>query len=172
MAWLTKKGFVPPNTDPQPRPRFEGSVNLPPMWFAHADTWAQWFAEIHDPGPRNWIQSASTSEVRPPKMVAALKAGVVLASIHFDNIAEIQRSLERLRTPKWPEPVLGGLDRAKVDEGGQVYEQTVRRVSHTNGPAAQQPGDRVPGAACIRRRDGPHGLSAIRGQAPRFGRRA
>ncbi len=123
MAWLTKKGFVPPSTDPQPRPRFEGSVNLPPMWFAHADTWAQWFAEIHDPGPRNWIQSVSTSEVRPPKMVAALKAGVVLASIHFDNIAQIQRSLERLRTPKWPEPVLGRLDRARVEEGRVVYEQ-------------------------------------------------
>jgi hypothetical protein len=63
---------------------------------------AQWFAEIHHPGPRNWVQSVSTSEVRPPKMVTALKAQVVLASIHFDNITQIQRSLEALRTPKWP----------------------------------------------------------------------
>ena len=123
-AWLTKKGMLPPSSDPMPLPRFEGSVNLPPMWFAHADTWAQWFAEIHDPGPRNWIQSVSTSEVRPPKMVAALKDRVVLASVHFDNIAEIQRSLELLRTPKWPEQVFGPLDRAKVEQGRAVYEQS------------------------------------------------
>jgi hypothetical protein len=130
FAWLTKKGLVPPSTDPPAKPRFEGSVNLPPMWFAHADTWAQWFVEIHDPGPRNWVQSASTSPVRPPKMVAALKGAVVLASIHFDNIAEIQRSLELLRTPKWPEAVFGNLDRGKVDEGRALYEEHCARC-HT-----------------------------------------
>ena len=129
-AWLTKKGHLPPGTDPPARPGFEGTVNLPPMWFAPADTWAQWFAEIHDPGPRNWVQSVSTSEVRPPKMVNALKGAVILASIHFDNIAEIQRSLELLRTPKWPEAVLGNLDRAKVEEGRALYETHCARC-HT-----------------------------------------
>jgi mono/diheme cytochrome c family protein len=122
VAWLTKKGMLAPSSGPASLPHFEGSVNLPPMWFAPADTWAQWFVEIHDPGPRNWIQSVSTSEVRPPKMVAALKDRVVLASIHFDNIAEIQRSLELLRTPKWPELVFGPLDRSKVEQGRQLYE--------------------------------------------------
>jgi hypothetical protein len=122
-AWLTKKGLLPASTVPPPRPRFEGSVNLPPMWFAPGDTWAQWFAEIHDPGPRNWIQAVSTWEVRPPKMAAALKGAAIVASIHFDNIAEIQRSLELLRTPKWPEAVFGRLDRAKVDEGRALYDE-------------------------------------------------
>jgi len=130
FAWLTKKGYVGPSTDPPAKPRFEGSVNLPPMWFAPADNWAQWFAEIHDPGPRNWVQSVSTSAVRPPKMAAALKGAVILASIHFDNIAEIQRSLELLRPPKWPEAAFGSLDRAKVDEGRALYEEHCARC-HT-----------------------------------------
>jgi cytochrome c5 len=130
FASLGKKGLVAPSTDPPAKPRFEGSVNLPPLWFAHADTWAQWFAEIHDPGPRNWIQSVSSSAVRPPKMVASLKGAVVLASIHFDNIAQIQRSLELLRTPKWPEAVFGSLDRAKVEEGRALYEEHCARC-HT-----------------------------------------
>jgi cytochrome c5 len=130
MAFLTKQGFVPPNNDPRPAPRFEGGANLPPMWFAHADNWAQWFAEIHHPGSRNWVQSVSTSEVRPPKMVAALKAGVVLASIHFDNITQIQQSLEALRTPKWPEAVFGGLDRTRVETGKALYEAHCARC-HT-----------------------------------------
>src|SRR6267378_3256062 len=68
MGWLTKKGHVPHSNEAPLRPRFEGTNNYPPMWFAHGDTWAQWFVEIHHPGPRNWVQSVSTSEVRPPKM--------------------------------------------------------------------------------------------------------
>ena len=34
-VWLTKKGLAPPDPNPPAQPRFEGSVNLPPMWFAH-----------------------------------------------------------------------------------------------------------------------------------------
>jgi mono/diheme cytochrome c family protein len=130
MATLAKKGFVPASAGPPPLPRYEGSVNLPPMWFSHADTWAQWFAEIHHPGPRNWVQAVSTSEVRPPKMLAGLKSGVLLASIHFENIGEIQRSLEMLRTPKWPEDVFGRLDRAMVDQGRGLYQRHCARC-HT-----------------------------------------
>lgn len=129
-AWLVKKGYVPASSDPPSTPGFEGGANLPPMWFAHADTWAQWFAEIHDPGPRNWIQSVSSSQVRPPKMAAALKQAVVMASVDFDSIGQIQRSLELLRTPKWPEAVLGNLDRARVEEGRGLYEQHCARC-HT-----------------------------------------
>ena len=128
-----------------------------------ADTWAQWFAEIHDPGPRNWIQSVSTSEVRPPKMVAAIEGRVVLASIHFDNIAEIQRSLELLRTPKWPETGLRAVSTApRSKQGRALYEEHCARVPHADGPAAQQPRHRLQGAARIRCRDRPDGLPAIR----------
>jgi RoxA-like, cytochrome c-like len=130
IAFLTKKGFVPPTNEPRPTPRLDGGANLPPMWFAHADTWAQWFAEIHHPGPRNWVQSVSSSPVRPPKMVRALKAGVVLGSIHFDNITQIQRSLEALRTPKWPEAVLGNLNPTRVETGAALYEEHCARC-HT-----------------------------------------
>jgi len=132
MTVLAKKGFVPPSTHPRPTPRFEGGANMPPMWFAPADTWAQWFAEIHHPGPRNWVQSVSTSEVRPPKMVAAFKGGVLLASIDFDNITQIQRSLEALRTPQWPEAVFGSLDRPRVEAGRALYDEHCARCHTRN----------------------------------------
>ena len=117
--WLTKNDTCSAET----RPRFEGAANFPPMWFAPGDTWAQWFAEIHDPGPRNWVQSVSTSEVRPPKMIKTQGPAVILTSIHFDNIAEIQRALELLRTPKWPEAVLGAIDHNLATQGRALYEQ-------------------------------------------------
>lgn len=123
VGWFISKGLMPPSPTPPLLPAFEGSVNYPSMWFAPHDDWAQWFAGIDDPGPRNWIQSVSTSEVRPPKMIAALGPRSLLASIHFDNIAGIQRSLELLRTPQWPEEVLGSLKRNLVKEGKAIYDE-------------------------------------------------
>jgi hypothetical protein len=146
MAWLARKGLVPASSGPPPLPRFEGSVNLPPLWFAHADTWAQWFAEIHHPGSRNWIQSASTSPVRPPGLVEALKGQVVLASIHFDNIAEIQRTLELLRTPKWPEQVFGKLDRTisgSSSRSGRHSTSGPTRRRTSSSPKQRPSGPRV-----------------------------
>jgi cytochrome c5 len=128
--WLSKRqGAVP---EDRPRPRFEGAANFPPMWFAHQDDWGQYFVEIHHPGVRNWVQAVSTSEVRPLRMVEALGPAVVLGTIHFDNIAEIQRLLEGLRTPKWPESVLGALDRSRVEQGRALYRE------HCQGCHAQK----------------------------------
>jgi mono/diheme cytochrome c family protein len=121
-AWLAKKGF-PLGGGPPMLPKMEGAANYPPMWFAPHDTWAQWFVEIHHAGPRNWVQSLSTSEVRPPKLVAAAKQGALFASIHFENIQAIQSSLERLRTPKWPEEVFGPINRSLAAEGRAVYQE-------------------------------------------------
>ena len=122
-AWLATKGYGQPNAAAPLQPRFEGAANYPPMWFSPSDTWAQWFVEIHHPGPRNWVQSVSTSEVRPPKMIERLQGAVVLGSIHFDNIARIQRSLELLRTPKWPADLFGPLDARLVEQGRALYAQ-------------------------------------------------
>jgi hypothetical protein len=129
-GWLTMKGLLPKSSEVPARPRMEGAANYPPMWFAPFDTWAQWFVEIHDPGPRNWVQSVSTSEVRPPKMIAVRGPASVLESIHFENIAEIQHSLELLRTPKWPEAVFGAIDQIKAEEGRVIYEEQCARC-HT-----------------------------------------
>jgi hypothetical protein len=121
-GWLVKKGYIQPS-DKQPLPiRFEGADNYPPVWFAPQDTWAQWFVEIHHPGPRNWIQSVSTSPVRPPKMIENFKEKVILASIDFDNIDKIQDSLERLRPPKWPEQVFGKLNQELIAQGKLLFE--------------------------------------------------
>jgi hypothetical protein len=113
----------PPTESPSPI-RFEGTVNYPPVWFSHRDNWAQWFAEIHHPGPRNWVQSVSSSPVRPPKMIETLKRSAIIASVDFDGIEAIQEAITRLRTPQWPEPVLGKLDRGLMARGETVFANT------------------------------------------------
>jgi mono/diheme cytochrome c family protein len=123
IAWLTQQGLREPSGEQPLRIGFEGTVNYPPVWFSHQDTWAQWFAEIHHPGARNWVQSVSSSPVRPPKMVAALKDKAILASIDFNRIDLIQEAIKRLRTPKWPESVLGRLDPDLVARGAPVFSQ-------------------------------------------------
>ncbi len=123
MGWLARKGLVQPDssTPSRPMPAFEGADNFPPVWFAWSDNWAQWFVEIHHPGPRNWVQAISSSEVRPPKMIESLKQASVFATIHFENISAIQSAIEKLRTPKWPEQIFGSLDSKKMAHGRQLY---------------------------------------------------
>ncbi|MBW4620382.1 MAG: hypothetical protein KME17_13650 [Cyanosarcina radialis HA8281-LM2] len=123
VGWLVQKGIMPPSKKAPFRVGLEGAVNYPPMWFAADDNWVQWFAQIHHPGARDWIQSVSSSAVRPPKMISALKEKVFLASIDFDNIEQIEDSLDRLRPPKWPENVLGRLDRQSIDRGKLLFAE-------------------------------------------------
>jgi mono/diheme cytochrome c family protein len=120
-AWLARKGLLQPSGEQPLKIGFEGTVNLPPVWFAHQDEWAQWFAEIHHPGPRNWVQSVSSSPVRPPRQAAALKEGAIIGSVDFDGIDAIQETVVRLRTPRWPESVFGSLDSRLVGQGRTVF---------------------------------------------------
>lgn len=136
IAWLTQQGHREPGGDKPLRIGFEGTVSYPPIWFSHQDTWAQWFAEIHHPGSRNWVQSVSSSPVRPPKMVAALKDKAILASIDFDRIDRIQEAITRLRPPKWPAAVLGRLDPELVAMGAPVFSQN---CASCHVPAASTP---------------------------------
>ena len=132
VAWMVQQGITSPSDDGSPlRIPLQGGVSYPPLWFGHQDTWAQWFAEIHHPGARNWIQSVSTSSVRPPKMIETFKRGAVLASIDFDNIEKVQDSLERLRTPKWPAPALGPLDQPRIERGKVLFNQNCAQC-HTS----------------------------------------
>lgn len=126
LRWLLAEGVMDPSSielpdENAPLIRMEGAVNYPPMWFSPQDTWAQWFAEIHHPGQRNWIQAVSTSPVRPPKTIAALADKAIVATIDFDNIEAMQASLDRLRTPKWPAKALGELDRELVARGEPIF---------------------------------------------------
>lgn len=121
IAWLVSRGLIQPSGQKPLKIGFEGTVNLPPVWFAHQDDWAQWFAEIHHPGPRNWVQSVSTSPVRPPKQAAALKGAAIVGSIDFDGIEAIQETVTRLRTPLWPQRVLGSLHPQLVDQGRALF---------------------------------------------------
>lgn len=121
IEWLVKKGAVPSSPMMVPMPAFDGADNYPPVWFSWSDDWAQWFVEIHHPGPRNWVQAISSSEVRPPKMIDSQKGAVVFSSVHFDNVANIQLAIEKLRTPKWPEELFGKLDASKTQHGRKLY---------------------------------------------------
>jgi hypothetical protein len=48
ITWLVRRGLVKPSGDTPLKIGFEGTVNLPPVSFAHQDDWAQWFAEIQE----------------------------------------------------------------------------------------------------------------------------
>jgi hypothetical protein len=135
VKWMLQKGVELPPTPPPTVPRFEGTVNFPPLWYAFNDDWAQWFVKIHHSGTRNWIQAVASSAIRPPKMVEGLGAKAIIATVNFDNIERIQSSLERLRTPKWPEQVFGELDAKRIAKGRVLYERSCAEC-HDRQPLA------------------------------------
>jgi mono/diheme cytochrome c family protein len=122
-AWLVSRGLIQQSGETPLKIGFEGTVNLPPVWFAHQDEWAQWFAEIHHPGPRNWVQSVSSSPVRPPRQAEALKEAAIVGSVDFDGIDAIQEAVIRLRTPLWPQNAFGALNPQQVEKGGALFGQ-------------------------------------------------
>lgn len=123
LAWLVSRGWVQATGETPLKIGFEGTVNLPSVWFAHQDSWAQWFAEIHHPGSRNWVQSVSSSPVRPPRQAEVLKEGVMISSVDFEGIDAIQDALNRLRTPRWPEADFGSLNPRLVDQGKSLFAE-------------------------------------------------
>lgn len=48
------------------------------------------------------------------------------STARLDNLRELQSLLDRLRSPKWPEQILGGPDEIKAARGGALFESKCR----------------------------------------------
>ncbi len=49
------------------------------------------------------------------------------SSVQIENLHRIETTLERLEPPRWPEPLLGPIDRGKAERGRVLFEQHCRR---------------------------------------------
>ena len=55
-------------------------------------------------------------------------------SVLVENLHRIETTLQRLEPPRWPEEVLGPIDRAKAERGRVLFERNCR---HCHGPFEQ-----------------------------------
>jgi hypothetical protein len=90
------------------------------VWNAPQGTWTQWAGIVQDPIARNHGETLGMFlpiDFRSKTPQDGLfESGAMLA-----NLNKIEHLLDRLAPPKWPEDVLGKIDRQKASEGEALF---------------------------------------------------
>jgi hypothetical protein len=103
-----------------------GPVNYPPLWDASWLDWVQYNGSIQQPMGRNVGEALG---VRSRINLLGYPGAQFENTIRVDNLHEIEKLLggsspgEGVWSPKWPEEILGKIDRDKAANGAQLYEE-------------------------------------------------
>lgn len=106
---------IPENTSTPNAP-----VKPPFLWNAPQGLWTQWAAIVQDPLARNL---GETMGVYMPINLRASssKEGLFAANAAIPELDRVERQLERLAPPSWPEDVFGKIDRDKAKAGKALF---------------------------------------------------
>ena len=95
-------------------------VKPPFVWNAPQGSWTQWAGSIQDPIGRN---HGETLGVFLPMDFRSKtpQEGLFETPAMLPNLNRIEHLLDRLAPPKWPEEVLGKIDRQKAAQGKSLF---------------------------------------------------
>ena len=95
-------------------------VKPPFVWNAPQGSWTQWAGSIQDPIGRN---HGETLGVFLPMDFRSKtpQEGLFETAAMLPNLNKIEHLLDRLAPPKWPEDVLGKIDRQKAGQGKSLF---------------------------------------------------
>src|SRR5262249_11586116 len=126
-APLLEPRNYPPNTAP---------VSFPALWDPPYFDWVLYNASTRQPMARNVVEALAVGSPIDPKTILS---GKVAHGVKMDNLVEIHRWLRKLQSPRWPEDILGPIDRAKAGRGEAIYvqacvecHQRIDRISHVS----------------------------------------
>ena len=106
----------------------DAPVNFPHIWDAPHFTWVQYNGSIHQPIVRN---AGEALGVRAPVNLKD-RSQLYKSSVDIRNLARMeswlagQAPFEGLQSPKWPEAILGKIDRTQALQGKKLYNQHCR----------------------------------------------
>lgn len=94
----------------------------PFLWNAPQGSWTQWSGVAQDPIARNY---GETQGVYMPMDLSSKtpEEGLFDSNARLLNLQKIEDLVSRLAPPKWPEEVLGKIDRAKAAKGKELFAQ-------------------------------------------------
>ena len=104
----------------------DGPVNFPPVWDASWMDWVQYNGSIQQPMGRNVGEALG---VRSRINLLGYPGKQFQNTIHIDNLHEIELLLggselgAGVWSPKWPEDVLGKIDRGAAAKGEKLYNE-------------------------------------------------
>jgi hypothetical protein len=92
----------------------------PFLWNAPQGSWTQWRGTQQDPINRNLTETMGV--FMPLDLRSKSPAeGLFNSNAQIDNLEKIEDALARLAPPKWPEDVLGKIDREKAMAGKKLF---------------------------------------------------
>ena len=112
-------------------------VSYPYLWNIWKLDWVQYNASVSQPMARNMGEAFGVGARLDllDRYGRPLPAGERFrTSVLVENLHRIEATLQRLEPPKWPEDVLGPVDRAKAERGRVLFERSCR---HCHGPFEQ-----------------------------------
>jgi hypothetical protein len=104
----------------------DGPVNFPPIWDASWMDWVQYNGSIQQPMGRNVGEALG---VRSRINLLGYPGKQFDNTVHVDNLHEIEVLLggeaygKGVWSPKWPEDILGKIDREKAAKGKKIYDE-------------------------------------------------
>jgi hypothetical protein len=92
----------------------------PFLWNAPQGTWTQWRGVQQDPIARDLTETMGV--FMPMDLHSKTpQEGLFDSNAALDNLQKIENALRRLAPPKWPEEVLGKIDREKAAKGKALF---------------------------------------------------
>ena len=92
----------------------------PFVWNSPQGTWTQWRGVQQDPISRNLTETMGV--FMPMDLTSKTpQDGLFDSNAEILNLQKIENALQRLAPPKWPEEVLGKIDRKKALEGKALF---------------------------------------------------
>ena len=95
-------------------------VKPPFVWNAPQGSWTQWAGSQQDPLPRNHGETLGVFASMDFRSKSP-KDGLFDTSAQIVNLQKIEHLIDRLAPPKWPEDVLGKIDRSKAAQGKALF---------------------------------------------------
>jgi mono/diheme cytochrome c family protein len=94
-------------------------VRYPALWDTPRFSWVLYNASIRQPLTRNIVEALGV--LAPIKHDATMITPDVMHGVQMENVVWGQRKLMDLRSPGWPEAILGALDQKRALRGQLVY---------------------------------------------------
>ncbi len=120
----------------------EAPVSYPYLWNIWKFDWVQYNGSVSQPLARNVGEALGVGATLRMTNThgAPLPAHERFrSSVMIPNLATIEQTLQTLRPPRWPEDLLGTVDRPLAERGRALFEQHCRDCHgpHVAGPAEQ-----------------------------------
>jgi cytochrome c5 len=121
----------------------DAPVSYPYLWNIWKFDWVQYNGSVSQPLARNVGEALGVGAIAPLRsdMLEPLANDHRFRStVDIAGLTRIEHALQLLQPPRWPEQILGAVDRAKAARGAELFEQRCRGCHgpHVSEPARAQ----------------------------------